>query len=78
MCGDKDSCIERGCHMCRTRGEHETRREALLRELHDLEAKLNPLKCALTHVTAMGLINAPHTPGLAVLTHLDFIAYAFF
>ena len=37
--------------MCgRMRGEHETRREALLRELHELEAKLNPLKCALTYV----------------------------
>lgn len=30
---------------CRMRGEGETRREALLRELHDLEAKLNPMRC---------------------------------
>ncbi|CAL5224315.1 g6982 [Coccomyxa viridis] len=30
--------------LAKMRGEHETRREALLRELHELEAKLNPLK----------------------------------
>ena len=33
--------------MCgRMRGEGETRREALLKELHDLEARLTPMRCA--------------------------------
>ena len=31
---------------CRTRTDAETKREALLRELHELESKLKPMRCA--------------------------------
>ena len=33
-----------GCLWCRTRGDAEARREALLKELHELEAKLKPMR----------------------------------
>lgn len=33
-----------GCLWCRTRGDAEAKREALLKELHELEAKLKPMR----------------------------------
>ena len=51
----------------RMRGEGETRREALLRELRDLEAKLTPMRCALRPATCTHLTMAVHQYSAIVL-----------
>ena len=39
------SCLRCLWLPCRTRTDAETKREALLRELHELESKLKPMRC---------------------------------